>query len=104
MKHSEQHPLLDEFLTGQEVAGFREASLRRGLMALHRTRQRRNIVRGVAFVVLPALVASLILLKRSENAPSPDAPVAASGIASAPEQPRPSSIEFISDDELLFCS
>lgn len=102
MKNSEEHPLLNELLTGQEVAEFRGASLREALTVLHRTRRRRKVLRRAALAALPVLLVVVAVISKSMNSSSPDlAVVNPPAIASAAEQARPSSIQFISDEELL---
>jgi hypothetical protein len=102
MKPPEEHPLLNELLSGPEVTGFREASLNHGLTALRHTRRRRRVLRGVALAALPVLLVSLVLLGGSMDRAGRDTTTVASPvIPSAPEQSRPSSVEYISDEELL---
>jgi len=102
MKHFEEHPLLNELLTGPEVAEFREASLNQALTTLRHTRRRRKVLRIAAWAVLPALLVFVVLLGRSVNLPGRVPAVVEPTVATtAPQGGNPSSVEFISDEDLL---
>ncbi len=102
MRRSDKHQLLDEVVTGAEVAEFREASLREALSGVRRIRRRRHAVRGLALVALPLMVLSLILLGGFKDSPTPDTvPTAPRAIVATPESSGSSSVEYISDEELL---
>ena len=102
MKHAEEHRLLDEVLTGPELTEFRESSLREALAVLHRRQRRRRLVREGSLALLPLLVVSLIVFSRPANPSSRVATaVEPTVIASVPELARPTSVEYISDEELL---
>ncbi len=101
MNRSEQDRLLGEILAGDEVAGFRQASLERGLTALRR-RQRQRALRTGVLALTPLFVALGFLLSRPHggNLPggtstgAPPVLAAAATIAASP-------VKFITDDELI---
>lgn len=102
MKNPDEDLLLTELLTGPEVANIRETSLSDGLRVMAQTRRRRAIIRATGLAVLPALALCLVLLgqhaRQSErNNPMPST----AALSSAPEMPSASSVEYISDNELL---
>ena len=102
MKHPEHDRLLNEIVTGEELADFREASLQHALDAIRQQRRRQRFVRLGALAAVPIVVAFGIVFSRSpkpalrETAASNASPVA---VASTP--PRTAPVKFISDDELL---
>lgn len=103
MKSTDEHSPLNELLTGPEVAEIRETSLRNGLAALQRARRRRQAVRGLVLACVPAVLV-LVWLRVGSSDRHLEAPVADVPVAIAPatlEPQRASSVEFITDEELL---
>jgi len=102
MKHPEHDRLLNEIVTGEELADFREASLQHALTAIRQQRRRQRFVRLGALAGVPIAVALGIVFSRSpkpalrEIAASNASPVAVASV-----QPRTAPVKFISDDELL---
>jgi hypothetical protein len=102
MKHPEHDRLLNEIVTGEELADFREASLQHALDAIRQQRRRQRFVRLCALAAVPIVVAFGIVFSRSpkpalrETAVSKAPPVAVSSA-----QTRTAPVKFISDDELL---
>ena len=102
MKHPEHDRLLNEIVTGEELANFREASLQQGLTAIRRQRRHHRFVRLGALAVLALLAALGIVFSRSpkpalrEIAASNASPVAVSSA-----QTRTAPVKLINDDELL---
>ena len=102
MKHPEHDRLLNEIVTGEELADFREASLQHALDAIRQQRRRQRFVRLCALAAVPIVVAFGIVIGRSPKTPvreiagSNASPVA---VSSAP--PRSAPVKFINDDELL---
>lgn len=102
MKHPEHDRLLNEIVTGEELADFREASLEHALSAIRQQRRRQRSLRLGALAAVPVVVALGIVFSRS---PKPSlreiAASNASPIAASSDQPRSAPVKFINDDELL---
>ncbi len=94
MKRTEREKLLNEILSGEELADFRQASLAHALASLERRRQRRRALRVCAWASLPVLLAAALLINRPHATPLT--------LAVSPETatPRPP-VKFINDDELM---
>jgi peptidoglycan/LPS O-acetylase OafA/YrhL len=102
MKHPEHERLLNEIVTGEELADFREASLQHALAAVRRRRRRQWFARLGALAVVPLLAALGILVSRSPKPPLREMAASnASPVAVTAAQPRTAPVKFISDDELL---
>jgi len=102
MKHPEHDRLLNEIVTGEELADFREASLQRGLTAIRQQRRRQRFVRLRALAVVPLLAALGIVFSRSPKPPLRKIAASnASPVAVSSAQPRTAPVKFINDDELL---
>ena len=92
MKHPEHDRLLNEIVTGEELADFREASLQQGLTAIRRQRRRQRSLRLGPLAGVPIVVALGIVFSRSpkttgrEIAPSNQSPIA---VTSAQPQTAP---------------
>jgi hypothetical protein len=102
MKHPEHDRLLNDIVTGEELADFREASLQHALAAIRRQRRRQRSLRLGALVAVPILVALGIVISRSPKRPLRDITVSnASPVAVSSVQGRPAAVKLINDDELL---
>ena len=102
MKHPEHDRLLNEIVTGEELADFREASLQRALTAIRQQRRRQRFVRLCALAVVPLLAALGIVFSRSPKRPLRKIAASnASPVAVSPVPSRTVPVKFISDDELL---
>lgn len=102
MKHSDQDRLLNEIITGEELADFRQTSLQHALVALRQRRRRQHLVRLGALAVVPLLAALAILGNRPLGPASPKTSAAnASPAPVASAQPQIGAVKFINDDELL---
>ena len=102
MKHPEHDRLLNEIVTGEELADFREASLQRALTAIRQQRRRQRFVRLGALAVVPLLAALGIVFSRSPKPPLQKIAASnASPVAVSSAQPRTAPVKFINDDELL---
>ncbi len=101
MNRSEQDRMLGEILAGNELAGFRQASLERALASLRRRRRQRALRTGVLGLT-PFLVVLGFLLSRLHEThlpkgTSPGAPPVLAAAASIAAPP----VKFITDDELM---
>ncbi len=102
MKHPEHDRLLNEIVTGEELADFREASLQRALTAIRQQRRRQRFVRLGALAGVPIAVALGIVFSRSPRTPVQEiAPSNASPVAVSSAPPRTAPVKLINDDELL---
>ena len=102
MKHPEHDRLLNDIVTGEELADFREASLQRGMAAIRRQRRRQRFVRLGALAAVPIVVAFGIVFSRSPKPALRETAVSnASPVAVSSAQTRIAPVKFISDDELL---
>jgi hypothetical protein len=102
MKHPEHDRLLNNIVTGEELADFREASLQQALTAIRQQRRHQRSLRLAALAAVPIVVTLGIVFSRppqfplSENVASNASPVAISS-----PQLRPAAVKLINDDELL---
>lgn len=109
MSGSKLDPLLDELLSGEELARCRAGSLERMLESARRRRRRRRTRNLVAWTALPALLALTLSLRHASTpGPTRSASPALPATTLAAEAPRPepaspgkAPVRFISDDELL---
>jgi len=102
MKRTEPDELLREILTGEEVAGFRRASLERGLKALKARRRHRALGRVCAGASLALALAAVLLWPSLQGYWSRRAPTAgAPEVVKASAPPDANTVRFISDDELM---
>jgi hypothetical protein len=102
MKHPEHDRLLNEIVTGEELAGFREASLQQALTAIRRQRRRQRSLRLGALAAVPVVVALAIVFSRSPKPPLREiAASKASPVAVSSVQPQIAPVKLINDDELL---
>jgi len=102
MTRREQNQLLNELLSGEELAPLRRASLEQGLAAVRQQRHRRKVGRAVALVCFwMAFVASIIFRPSATrfvtNSSSPPSRQAAVKVQSGPAP----QMKFISDEELF---
>jgi len=102
MKHPEHDRLLNDIVTGEELADFREASLQQALAAIRQQQRRQRSLRLAALAAVPIIVALGIVFSRSPQLPVPE--IGASNrspaaVFSAPLRPAP--VKLINDDELL---
>src|SRR5262249_31749752 len=101
MKDHEEDPLLKELLGGEELSGFRQDSLKRGLDAVRRARRRRRVVR-IGLAAVPVLLAAALLLRPSpQRQKEPVSVTAVSVPAAQPSRNQPAAIRYIGDDELF---
>ena len=103
MNRHEDDPLLNELLTGSELARFREDSLQHGLDALRRQRRRARAVQCGLLAAVPVLALALTLVLRDSPDPvivsaPPANSVPGPSPAALPEQP---SVEMVDDAELF---
>lgn len=103
MKHPEENSLLNELLTGEEVAQFREASLQHGLTVLRRRKRRARVFQCGALVALPFIALALVFsLRQAPEATMAKATPQHSTPATAPQaNPEPPPVEVIDDAELF---
>ena len=102
MKHPEHDRLLNEIVTGEELADFREASLQRALTAIRQQRRRQRSLRLGVLASLPVLVALGIVFSRSPKTPVREIAASnASPVAVSSTPPRTAAAKLINDDELL---
>ena len=102
MKHPEHDRLLNEIVTGEELADFREASLQHALTAIRQQRRRQRSLRLGALAGVPIVVAFGIVFSRSPKTPVQEiAPSNASPVAVSSAPPRTAPVKLINDDELL---
>ena len=102
MKHSEHDRLLNEIVTGEELADFREASLQHALAAIRQQRRRHCSLRLGVLAAVPVVVVLAIVFSRSPKPPLREiAASKASAVAVSPVQPRIAPVKLINDDELL---
>jgi hypothetical protein len=102
MKHSEHDRLLNEIVTGEELADFREASLQQALAAIRQQRRRQLSFRLGALAGVPVVVALAIVFSRSPKPPPRQvAAPNASPVAISSVQPRTAPVKLINDAELL---
>lgn len=99
MKPSEKEKLLRELLPDEDLAGFREASLERGLASMRRHRRQHVWLRAGGLATLAGLLLLGLLLKEHQPARNNTNTVAVSSPAASVSSPEP--VKFISDDELL---
>lgn len=102
MKHPEHDRLLNEIVTGEELADFREASLEHALSAIRQQRRRQRFLRLGALAAVPVVVALGIVFSRSPKPPLREIPASnASPVVASAVHPRTPPLKFINDEELL---
>lgn len=102
MKHPEHDRLLNEIVTGEELADFREASLEHALSAIRQQRRRQRSLRLGALAAVPVVVALGIVFSRSPKPPMREiASPNSSPVAVTPSRTERADLKFINDDELL---
>lgn len=99
MKHREQDHLLNELLTSEAVADFRQASLARAQAAIRRRTQRRRAAKMAALTMLPVLAAIAVVVSHSSH--TPVKPVERLVPSVTQNGSKPPSVRVISDEELF---
>jgi hypothetical protein len=103
MKRDEQDRLLNEIISGEELAEFRRASLTAGLEAIQRRTRRRRAVRTGVLALVPVLLLLTLFFGRRHSFtgnPLPHDAEQAGNVAVPAVQIAPP-IKVISDEELL---
>jgi|ERR1043165_7287462 hypothetical protein len=102
MKPPEHDRLLNEIITGEEVADFREASLQHALTAIRQQRRRQRSLRRGALAAVLVVVALGIVVGRSPKPTAQEIEASnASPVAVSSAPPRTAPLKLINDDELL---
>ncbi len=102
MKHPEHDRLLNEIVTGEELADFREASLQHALTAIRQQQRRQRSLRLGTLAAVPILLALGIVFSRSPKTPVQEIAASnASPVAVSSAPPPTAPVKLINDDELL---
>ena len=101
MTPHEKDQLLKELLTGEEISGFRRASLDQGIALVRLQRKRRQIAQCAAMVCGGLLLLSLFISQLPKSSRS--RPATSQAQQSAPPVPVAANpeIKWINDDELF---
>jgi hypothetical protein len=100
MKRSEQDHLISELLAGEEISGFRETSLSRGIEEIRRRNRLRRRARACFLAGAPLALLLAFLARTALEAPAPR-PVPPAPIQVSAVSTRPAEVVYINDDELL---
>jgi hypothetical protein len=95
MNHHGPDRLLKEFLAGEELSDFRQASLDHSLNIMRRAQRRRRAVRFGALAAVSVAAVLALTLRWA------DVPVSQPVTESLSAQPGPPPVKFISEQELL---
>jgi hypothetical protein len=102
MKETRPDPLLKEILAGADLAGFRRASLERGLTTMRRHRRQRRVVRVCAAASMLLVLCAVVVFNQSRGAAERRMAAAApSSVARGSSSSRISQVKTIGDDELF---
>ena len=110
MSRYEHDPLMNELLAGEEMRGFRAASLEQMLSLARRRRRQRHVARVLVWTVAPVLLAAgLVFQYWPSPSSAPDRKAQYTPIQeTAPSSPQPSmrmvktgGVRYLTDDELL---
>jgi hypothetical protein len=102
MNRSDQDRLVDEILQTDELADLRQASLEKGLSALHQRQLRRRALRICAMGAGPVILALAALVWIRVTFLGKPNPGSASPVVSVPAAPaKADPIKFIDDEQLL---
>lgn len=104
MRHSEEQPLLNALLTGDELAQFRANSLQHALAALRRRKRRAQIIQYGLLTAVPIL-AVVLAVAWWESPDTGTVGATATGTliqqAAPRAEPGPPTVKCIDDEELF---